>query len=88
MHVEHLDLNSDSERKIETNYSCKYFTVLCSNPIAPLNGDVELVLNVANYSCDSGFELIGSAIRTCVGLVGMPTDGEFIPADPPICRRK
>ncbi len=41
--------------------------------------------DVATYTCNSGFELIGNAITTCT-LVNMDS-AEFQPA-PPFCRRK
>ena len=43
---------------------------MCPTPLDLLNGNVLwtdlLVDSVATYTCNSGFELIGSEVRTCL----------------------
>ena len=59
---------------------------LCDEPVDIDNGTVTfngtLVGDMATYTCDSGFELIGDATRTCT-LVNIDS-AEFLPA-PPSC---
>ncbi len=50
--------------------------ILCLEPPTPVNGDAVLssqgmsVGTTANYSCDSGYVLVGQAIRTCEDVNG------------------
>ncbi len=65
------------------------FAALCDNPVVIDNGMVTFsgnsVGDMATYTCDSGFELIGDETTTCT-LVNMDT-AEFQP-EPPSCRRE
>ena len=62
---------------------------LCPDPVDPVNGMVIFAGNSVNdtttYSCNMGFELVGSANVTCT-QVDVNSAG-FSPA-PPVCRRK
>ena len=62
---------------------------MCPDPIAPVNGMVTFTGNTvddtATYSCNTGFDLVGSATAECV-QVGLST-AAFSPA-PPVCRRE
>ena len=63
--------------------------VLCDVPVDIENGTVTfsgtLIGDMANYTCDLGFELIGNTTTMCT-LVDMDS-AEFQPA-PPSCRRE
>ena len=66
-----------------------YSAALCPEPVDPVNGMVTFTGNSVNdtatYTCNSGFELVGSATATCTQVdVNSAT---FSPA-PPVCRRK
>ncbi len=50
-----------------------------------ISADVYSFGTVAMFSCNDGFDLVGSPLSTCEGL-DVPT-GEFTP-DPPKCLRK
>ena len=68
---------------------CMFFYIaLCSSPSSPGNGRVtstgNSVGNTATYSCNSGFELIGSRVATCRQA---GNSASFSPA-PPVCRCK
>ena len=60
-----------------------YYLALCPYPIAPYYGAVTITGNsafsgdIATYTCDSGFELIGSAMANC-------TKSEPPPPPPPL----
>ena len=66
------------------------FVAVCDAPTAPTNGNVDIegtsIGNTATYTCNSGFERIGTETATC-----FPVDGgasaEFSP-EPPLCLRK
>ena len=62
---------------------------LCPDPVHPVNGMVTFTENsvgdTATYSCNMGFEPVGSATVTCTQVnVSLAT---FSPV-PPVCRRK
>ena len=65
------------------------FVALCADPADIVNGVViftgNLVGDTATYTCNTGFELIGSATTTCT-QVDVNT-AAFSPA-PPVCRRE
>ena len=69
--------------------SCSAGLPPCEDPVDIDNGTVTfngtLVGEMATYTCDSGFELVGDATTTCT-LVDMDS-AEFQPA-PPSCRRE
>lgn len=48
---------------------CHLFVAVCPDPAQPANGVVVFTGNsvgdTATYSCDAGFELVGSASATC-----------------------
>ena len=58
---------------------------LCPNLENPANGAVMMngvsPEDTANYSCDTGFDLVGAATLTC-------RDGGMWSPDPPVCRRE
>ena len=62
---------------------------LCPNPVDILNGGVTFTGNsvgdTATYACNSGFELIGNALATCIQIDANST--AFSPAAP-VCRRE
>ena len=62
---------------------------LCSDPVDILNGMVTFTGNsvgdTATYTCNSGFELIGSVTTTCTQVDSISV--VFQPA-PPSCRRE
>ena len=62
---------------------------LCSNPSAPVNGEVTLTGNstgdIATYTCNPGFELVGDAGATCTQDAG-GNNASFAPAAP-TCHR-
>ena len=62
---------------------------MCDDPVAIDNGMVTFndtsIGDMAIYTCDAGFELIGNATTTCT-LVDI-VRAEFQPA-PPSCRRE
>ena len=70
-----------------SHYSCS--AALCPDPADIVNGMVtftgNLVGDTATYTCNAGFELIGSATTTCT-LVDVNT-AAFSPA-PPVCSRE
>ena len=80
----HLTCNND--------YVHHTVKVSCSDLPNPANGQVSVndINNVegsiASYSCDSSYNLIGNAMRTCQN-VGSPTSGEWSGSDP-TCQRK
>ena len=49
-------------------FSC--LLALCSHPSAPTNGEVNVtgtsIGDIATYTCNVGFELIGNATATCI----------------------
>ena len=63
------------------------YAALCPDPNDPVNGAVTFtgnsIDNTATYTCNMGFELVGSATATCT-LDEVVT---FSP-EPPECRRK
>ena len=72
------------------DYRHIYFcTALCPDPFEPVNGMVTFTGNSvddnATYSCNLGFELIGSSTAMCMQVDA--NSAEFSPA-PPVCRRK
>ena len=69
-------------------HSCS--AALCPNPADIVNGVVTFTGNsvggdTANYTCTSGFELIGNASITCTQVDD--ASAAFSPV-PPVCRRK
>ena len=66
-----------------------FCTVLCPDPVDPVNGMVTFSGNSvddnATYSCNMGFELVGSSTAMCTQVDA--NSAEFSPA-PPVCRRK
>ena len=70
-------------------YYNSYSAALCDDPVGIDNGTVTFngnsVGDMATYTCDLGFELIGNATTTCT-LVDMDS-AEFQPALPS-CRRE
>ena len=60
---------------------------MCPDPVAPANGAVTFTGNslgdTATYTCDSGFELVGTATATCTAA-GDGSSASFEPAAP-IC---
>ena len=62
---------------------------MCSDPVGIANGMVTFTGNsvgdTATYTCNSGFELIGSATATCIQVNG--NSAAFSPV-PPVCRRE
>ena len=64
-------------------------TALCPDPVDPMNGMVTFtgmsVNDNATYSCNVGFELVGSATVTCTQMD--VNSAGFSPV-PPECRRK
>ena len=62
---------------------------LCSDPANIVNGVVMFtgnsVGNTATYTCNTGFELIGTATTTCTQVD--VNSAAFSPA-PPVCRRE
>ena len=71
------------------NLNNSFCAALCPDPVDPVNGMVTFTGNSVNdtatYSCNMGFELVGSATATCT-QVDVNT-AAFSPA-PPVCRRK
>ena len=71
---------------IEIRFFC---VALCPDPVDPVNGMVTFTENAiddtATYSCNTGFELVGSASVTCTQV--NVSSATFSPA-PPVCRRK
>ena len=72
------------------DYRHIYFcTALCPDPVDPVNGMVTFsgnpVEDNATYSCNMGFELVGSSTAMCTQVDA--NSAEFSPA-PPVCRRK
>ena len=72
------------------DYRHIYFcTALCPDPVDPVNGMVTFsgnsVDNNATYSCNMGFELVGSSTAMCTQVD--TNSVEFSPV-PPVCRRK
>ena len=63
-------------------------SAMCSSPSSPSNGRVTSTGNsvgdTATYTCNTGFELIGSRVATCRQA---GNSASFSPA-PPVCRRK
>ena len=63
------------------------YTALCPDPDEPVNGVVTFTGNsmddTATYTCNMGFELVGSATATCT----LEEVAAFFP-EPPQCRRK
>ena len=67
-----------------------YFcTALCPDPVDPVNGMVTFTGNsindTATYSCNMGFELVGTSTVTCTQVD--VNSAAFSPV-PPVCRRK
>ena len=64
-------------------------TALCSDPADIVNGMVTFTGNsvgdTATYTCDMGFELIGSATTTCTQV---DVNSAAFSPDPPVCRRE
>ena len=66
-----------------------FYAALCPDPVDINNGMITFTGNsindTATYSCNSGFELIGDATRTCTQV-----DVNFAIFSPqaPFCRRK
>ena len=62
---------------------------MCPDPVGIANGMVTFTGNsvgdTATYTCNSGFELIGSATVTCIQVNG--NSAAFSPV-PPVCRRE
>ena len=62
---------------------------LCPDPVDPINGMMTFTGNsvddTATYSCNTGFELVGSATLTCTQV--NVSSAAFSPV-PPVCRRK
>ena len=56
----------------------QFETPMCPNLTDPVNGTVEVdpTNNVATYSCEEGFELVGPVIRNC------QRDGNWSGIDP------
>ena len=78
--------------EFKTHLTCTLFAcsaALCPNPVDIDNGMVTFtgnsVSDTATYTCDSGFELIGSATTTCIE-VDM-NSAAFQPV-PPSCSRE
>ena len=72
------------------DYRHIYFcTALCPDPVEPVNGMVTFSGNSvddnATYSCNMGFDLVGSSTAMCTQVDA--NSAEFSPA-PPVCRRK
>ena len=72
------------------DYRHIYFcTALCPDPVDPVNGMVTFTGNsindTATYSCNMGFELVGSSTVTCTQVD--VNSAAFSPV-PPVCRRK
>ena len=72
------------------DYRHIYFcTALCPDPVDPVNGMVTFTRNsindTATYSCNMGFELVGSSTVTCTQVD--VNSAAFSPV-PPVCRRK
>jgi len=69
--------------------SCSAALVVCPDPVAIVNGMRTFTGNsvgdIATYTCDLGFELIGVTTTTCT-QVDVNT-ASFTP-DPPSCRRE
>ena len=76
-----------AKKCIGSHYSCS--AALCPDPADIVNGMVTFTGNsvgdTATYTCNAGFELIGSVTTTCT-LVDVNSAG-FSPA-PPVCRRE
>ena len=66
-----------------------FSAALCPDPVGIENGTVTFTSNsigdTATYSCDPGFELIGSAITTCTQVDA--NSAVFQPVQP-FCRRE
>ena len=71
-------------------WQCFLNTALCADPGDPVNGLTTLtgtsVGDTATYTCDEGFELVGSATATCAQIDA--NNAEFSPSDLPECLRK
>ena len=72
-------------------YLYTYFcAALCPDPADPVNGMVSFTGNsindTATYSCNMGFELVGSATTTCTQMD--VNTAAFSPVVVPVCRRK
>ena len=65
--------------------------VVCQNLPNPENGQVVQIINgnipgtVANYSCDSGYTLVGNMSRVCVQV---NREEEVWTGEAPTCQRK
>ena len=65
--------------------------VVCPNLPNPENGQVAQIINgnvpgtVANYSCDSGYTLVGNMSRVCVQV---NREEEVWTGEAPTCQRK
>ena len=68
---------------------CLFTIALCPDPTAPANGAVTFTgntitdLNMATYSCNSGFELIGNTSATCIGV---SLNASIFSPDAPTCQ--
>ena len=65
-------------------------TALCPDPTSPANGNVDVAGfstgDIATYTCDDGFELIGNDTFTCTPAQD-GNSASFLPS-PPECHRK
>ena len=88
--LQHADVSSSSnvthcEEKTFYRSLASFSTALCPDLSDPTNGTVTVmgtsVGDTASYTCNYGFELIGSMSVTCT------SDGTWSD-QPPMCRRK
>ena len=87
--LQHADVSSSSNvthcEEKTFYHSLSFLTALCPDLSDPANGTVTVmgtsVGDTASYTCNDGFELIGSMSVTCT------SDGTWSD-QPPMCRRK
>lgn len=83
----HVTLQSSTGLEVssENKLICQIPALECPELDAPENGEVELSGRVAGttatYTCDDGFVLVGSAVRTCQG-------NGFWTGATPLCQRE
>lgn len=87
----HINLSMSTIALSVNKYNHFCTVALCPDPPALVNGMVTFTGNsiggTATYTCNMGFEPIGSATTTCGLVSGNPNAAVFSPA-PPECRRE
>ena len=69
------------------HHSCS--AALCADPAGSVNGMVTFIGNsvgdTATYTCNAGFELVGTATTTCTQV---DVNSAVFSPEPPVCRRE